>query len=248
MSDWFEGVPIQPNPRTDTGDFSFWVDGGPILSPVSAIPADTSLSGSSITVETGTVTVSVGVVIDLTGSEVVVEDGNESVYIGSEVPLTGSEITVETGTVDVSCGVTIDLVGSEVLLETGTATVSVGIMIDLTGEEITIEADEPVVFTGPLTLQVSWTLPEHNDLAYIKVWKSLTSGFDPEVLAPDQVLSASDYGFENLPTSTEVLIASTVDGHPTYYFRIGVFDVWGDEIVIGTGGNVTDEIVFPAAP
>jgi len=82
-----------------------------------------------------------------------------------------------------------------------------------------------------------WENPEENDLIRVKVWVSDTQGFDPEVTDPvcDEIISGP--GWYDMPTECYVEIAVPGGIHPDYYWRVAVFDIWGNEI----STNVSDE-------
>lgn len=92
---------------------------------------------------------------------------------------------------------------------------------------------------------VSWNVPHENDLIRLKVWVSAVNGFDPSVVSPviDEIVS--EVGWENIPASAIVDIPLDSDAtHPTYYWRVAVFDVWGQEI----SSNVSSQQMIPAYP
>jgi hypothetical protein len=100
-----------------------------------------------------------------------------------------------------------------------------------------------------MAYHITWDLPHHNDLIRVAVWLSSTPGFDPFALPPYAEYTASEPGWLNMPVEAFVAIVLDSPGdHPTYYLRIGLFDVWGNEIQTGSGGNVTDQITIPAYP
>ena len=76
---------------------------------------------------------------------------------------------------------------------------------------------------------LSWTLPNLDDLVRIKVWVSSVNGFDPEVDSPYYDFTAASPGASGLPSSiSEVLIPiDTTGGHDPWYWRVAVYDVWG---------------------
>lgn len=93
--------------------------------------------------------------------------------------------------------------------------------------------------------QLSWTVPDEADLIQIKVWLSAVNNFDPGSVSPiyDNTLVAPDP--TGLITTLEVTVP--LDGfgaHPTQYWRVAVFDVWGSEIAT----NVTAQQVIAAYP
>lgn len=92
---------------------------------------------------------------------------------------------------------------------------------------------------------LSWTVPDEEDLITLKVWLSSTNNFDPGSVSPiyDNTLGSPDP--DALITSLEVVVPLNVGGtHPTYYWRVAVFDVWGEELLT----NVTTQQVIAAYP
>lgn len=93
--------------------------------------------------------------------------------------------------------------------------------------------------------RLDWTVPQENDLIRVKVWLSASTGFDPAVLAPEYEETVSAAGHENIPAQVEVSIPLDSSGaHSEHYWRVAVFDVWGNEITT----NITAEQVIPAYP
>lgn len=92
---------------------------------------------------------------------------------------------------------------------------------------------------GNIPYLLYWTVPEEEDLIRVKVWVSETEGFDPEAVSPLIDEEVSEPGYLNIPS--EVVVEITNDGgHPTLYWRVAVFDVWGNEI----STNVSVEAVI----
>ncbi|QDP54806.1 MAG: putative tail protein [Prokaryotic dsDNA virus sp.] len=90
---------------------------------------------------------------------------------------------------------------------------------------------------------LGWTVPEENDLHRIKVWVETSSGFDPEVATPVYDETISSPGYSGIPASYEHEIM--LDGfgeHAAHYWRVALFDVWGNEI----STNICDEQTIPA--
>jgi len=94
---------------------------------------------------------------------------------------------------------------------------------------------------------LSWDPAVENDLVNYKVWVSPTFLFDPTTTAPyiDEVVAA---GAGNMPTSVIVEIPIETDGgHGEWYWRVGFFDVWGDEIRWATAPvNISMQATIPA--
>ena len=112
----------------------------------------------------------------------------------------------------------------------------------LTQESAFEETDGTVYYT------LSWTNPVCADLVRVKVWLSDTPGFDPEVEAPVVDETASAIGSEYVAESAVVAWALDSAGeHPTLYWRVAVFDVWGNEILEeSSGGNLSPEETIAA--
>lgn len=91
--------------------------------------------------------------------------------------------------------------------------------------------------------ELSWELPAIPDLVRIKVWVSETNGFDPEVEVPVLDETSSSIGPASLPTSTIVSLPfnsfGSIDNH---YWRVAIFDPWGDEIDL----NISAQQTIPA--
>lgn len=100
-----------------------------------------------------------------------------------------------------------------------------------------------------MAYHVTWDLPHQDDLIRVAVWLSPVNGFDAFSTDPYAEYVASHAGWTHMPGEAFVGIPLESPGdHPTYYMRIGLFDVWGNEIETGSGGNVTDQITIPAYP
>jgi hypothetical protein len=90
---------------------------------------------------------------------------------------------------------------------------------------------------------LAWLLPADADLHHIKVWLSPVHGFDPSVTSPYFEEEGSGIGYIHLPTSIDVGIAiDSTGGHPDYYVRVAIFDVWGNELTT----NLSGESLIPA--
>lgn len=80
---------------------------------------------------------------------------------------------------------------------------------------------------------LSWVLPEHADLYRVKVWVSDTNGFDPDVVTPvEDIQIPYPFGHGSLPEEVSVSIPLTAGAHAVHYWRVGVVDVWGEEVGI----------------
>lgn len=105
-------------------------------------------------------------------------------------------------------------------------------------EEDSVESEEVIY-------RLYWTVPAEDDLIRVKVWLSSISGFDPEVDVPVFDDTAGSPGFAGIADETLQAIPLESDGsHPAYYWRVALFDVWGNEIET----NITGEQVIPAYP
>lgn len=96
---------------------------------------------------------------------------------------------------------------------------------------------------GDMEYRLEWDNPAASgDQKRVRIWLESASGFDPGVEAP----------YLDIPVTTpgdalvdEAFVSVPWSGsHPAYYWRIGVFDVWGLEI----GANVSPEQTIPAFP
>jgi len=102
-----------------------------------------------------------------------------------------------------------------------------------------INSDETVY-----TYHLTWTNPVHPDANVLKVWFTEEEDFDPAVTAPTLTHTAVDPG-DALPV--EVFAPYAVVGiHPNLYWRIGIFDVWGNEI--STNVSAQQTILAPEPP
>lgn len=86
---------------------------------------------------------------------------------------------------------------------------------------------------GDAVYRISWELPADSDLLEVRLWLESFSGWDPAITASVQTLGPGD-------TDTYVSIPLDTDGsHSDYYFRVGVFDVWGNERTTNISGEQT---------
>lgn len=103
-----------------------------------------------------------------------------------------------------------------------------------------VEEQEPGVPGWAYLYHFFWDTPEEDDLITVKLWLSTTQGFDPAVVAPVETFTDTP-GWENLVEEFDhpfELLAGNV--HPDLYWRVGLFDVWGNE----TSTNLTGEQVI----
>jgi len=89
-----------------------------------------------------------------------------------------------------------------------------------------------------------WTVPNEADLIRVKVWLSATNGFDPEVVTPVVDETAAEPGQANVIAETFVIVPLSGGAHAAQYWRVALFDVWGDEI----DTNITAQQTIPAYP
>lgn len=91
---------------------------------------------------------------------------------------------------------------------------------------------------------LSWDVPHEDDLIRIVVWLETSSGFDPNVATPilDNTLPAADW--TALDVSLAVDVPLVAGAHAARYWRVCVFDVWGNEI----DTNITAQQTIPAFP
>lgn len=100
---------------------------------------------------------------------------------------------------------------------------------------------DPVAHTRHYT--VAWTLPHDLDLHHIKFWLSPVNGFDASITSPYFEEEASAIGWTHLPSSLDVPIAiDSTGGHPAFYVRIAIYDVWGAELTT----NLSAQFTIPA--
>lgn len=93
--------------------------------------------------------------------------------------------------------------------------------------------------------RLSWTVPHEGDLIRVKVWVHDVAGFDPNIISPiaDETISAP--GWAGMPSTTLFLVPfDSGGGHPAQYWRVALFDVWGNEILT----NITAEQIIAAYP
>jgi hypothetical protein len=92
--------------------------------------------------------------------------------------------------------------------------------------------------------QLSWVVPAEDDLVRVAVWLSSVSGFNPAATRPYWDFVAGTPGSSGIPLGTSIIIPLTAGAHPAYYYRIALFDVWGNEIM----SNITAEQTIAAYP
>lgn len=98
---------------------------------------------------------------------------------------------------------------------------------------------------GDITYRFTWNPPTEEDVHRVKLWVSETLNFDPEVEVAviDDISSAP--GIAGTPT--EMFYAPPLDSfhsHPILYWRVGFFDVFGEEI----STNISAQQVIAAYP
>ena len=87
--------------------------------------------------------------------------------------------------------------------------------------------------------RLRWTVPPAADLIGIKVWLSPVSGFDPSVEVPIIDESVSTPGVM-IPVEAYIDIdLDSTGAHPAHYWRVALFDVWGEEISTNVSGENT---------
>lgn len=91
---------------------------------------------------------------------------------------------------------------------------------------------------------LSWALPADMDIYRLKVWMSTTPGFTPAPWNEVASVEGSAVGPDYLPSSLYVTVPRDPPGSPTetQYWRVGVFDPWGEEI----SSNVSTQQVITA--
>lgn len=92
---------------------------------------------------------------------------------------------------------------------------------------------------------LSWVVPDEDDLITVKVWVSTTPGFDPSLTVPFWTFTAVSPGASGIPNSRDIEIPLDTSGtHDTLYWRVALFDVWGNEI----DTNITAQQTIAAFP
>lgn len=78
---------------------------------------------------------------------------------------------------------------------------------------------------------LGWTVPDEADLIRVKVWLSTDPDFDAATLTATYDYTAGSPGRTGIPTTYAALLDLDSNGHhPAYYFKVAVFDVWGNEV------------------
>ncbi len=96
---------------------------------------------------------------------------------------------------------------------------------------------------GDFVYHFTWTVPAEDDLIGLKLWVSETEGFDPDVVAPEVNERNSGVGHASISVEAYITIAADSYGeHPPLYWRVGVFDIWGEENLT----NLTAQQSIPA--
>ena len=169
-----------------------------------------------------------------------IEDPREFLYDYAQAIIDGNLVREHLVTVDV-----------KYLDETGTSTVLSGVPAQLElSNAIPAAPTSPLaaidtVNPSDIDYEFTWVNPADDDLIRVKLWLSPISGFDPEVDVPVLDDTQPTPGFAGVLAATIQSIPLDSDGeHPAYYWRVAVFDVWGNEIMT----NITGEQVIPAYP
>lgn len=90
---------------------------------------------------------------------------------------------------------------------------------------------------------LTWQVPYEADLIRIKIWLETVNGFNPAVETPILIETASSPGHQNLPESYVAGVElDSATAHPILYWRVAVFDVWGNEY----STNVSAQATIPA--
>jgi len=99
---------------------------------------------------------------------------------------------------------------------------------------------------GDFLYEFTWTVPAEEDLIGLKLWLETSDGFDPDIETPVVDELNSGVGSAGISVSAFVLVTATVPGvsHPIMYWRVGVFDIWGEE----NSTNLTDQQTIAAVP
>ena len=132
------------------------------------------------------------------------------------------------------------------------------LFVDGDGDDAELEVSNPVpdapgspaagiaaVESDQVLYDFTWTVPNDDDLVRVKLWLSPVMGFDPDVEVPALDDTAVSPGWAGVMDN--IVIGIPLDsggGHPAYYWRVAVFDVWGNEI----STNITGEQTIAAYP
>lgn len=106
-------------------------------------------------------------------------------------------------------------------------------------------ATQASIDSAEILYDLQWDVPEEDDLIQVKVWLSPVLGFDPDLTMPIFDDTAGSPGWAGV--ADNVVGSVPLDsggGHPAYYWRVAVFDVWGNEL----DTNLSAEQVIPAYP
>jgi hypothetical protein len=96
---------------------------------------------------------------------------------------------------------------------------------------------------GDFVYHFTWTVPAEADLIGLKLWVSETEGFDPDIVVPEVNERNSGVGYAGISVEAYVTIAADSYGeHAPLYWRVGVFDIWGEENLT----NLTAQQSIPA--
>jgi hypothetical protein len=92
---------------------------------------------------------------------------------------------------------------------------------------------------------LTWGVPVEDDLITVKVWVSADPLFNASLTVPIYSFTAVAPGHTGIPTSTNIAYALDSNfAHPILYWRVALFDVWGNEIQT----NITSVQTIPAYP
>lgn len=86
---------------------------------------------------------------------------------------------------------------------------------------------------GSLTFQFTWSNPGDDDIISVRLWISDTSGFDPSADSTTLAVvltSSAPQRDTALPTTCTIDIPLVGETFSNHYYRIGLFDLWGEEI------------------
>lgn len=109
--------------------------------------------------------------------------------------------------------------------------------VTITNQVLQAEDSDDIVY------RVTYTVPAEGDLVRIVVYLSETDGFTPGLGNIHSDFTAGSPGHLNIPTFRDIAVPLDSNGeHAIHYYRIGIFDVWGDEI----STNLTSQQTIPA--
>lgn len=101
---------------------------------------------------------------------------------------------------------------------------------------------------GDYLYDLTWVVPAEEDLVGVKVWSTtIDESGDFDVDGSEVVLEYEDEnsapGSSGIPTSFQITVPADSDGeHGPVFWRVGLFDFWGQE----NSTNISNEVEIPA--